>query len=308
MPSTNSFPTDMAFRDKRGRVILRIGILLTLYFERGFDLGVRRKLHECTDYVRKLSRGPIRWVLLPDDNQWQRYEESHLERYKRWMHEAAVEDESWQTVWSSGKNLQEASEFEFTVLAVEEPGLSYAQLALPIELRSQLPAIALHLAELLQPQQGYGGYGFIESNDLEVEDMAQPLVYSMAQRFPGIEVDRPVSHNSFLDAGIKGVNWLTLLGPRWVNKLPAEEALRATLGDGYVVAPYNDGLMIQSGPEPEIGDTNQQLWPRYYPKLARLLEPIRVKDVGSFHYYGVNRFTRATSAQWLARFDKDPEF
>jgi hypothetical protein len=74
------------------------------------------------------------------------------------------------------------------------------------------------------------------------------------------------------------------------------------------VASYGEGLMIQAGPEPEIGDTNQQLWPRYYPKLARLLKPIRLKDMGCFDYYGANRFTRDTSAEWLARFDKDPEF
>ena len=83
-------------------------------------------------------------------------------------------------------------------------------------------------------------------------------------------------------------------------------SLRKSLSDAFVFHQYDEGLMIQAGPRPQPGDVNQRVWPILYPDLARLLKPIRVTDMGCFDNFGANRFTRATTAEWLTRFDRDP--
>jgi hypothetical protein len=64
--------------------------------------------------------------------------------------------------------------------------------------------------------------------------------------------------------------------------------------------------MIQAGPRPQLGDPNRELWPEQYARLARLLRPIRITEDPSFHEYGPARFTKESTEEWLARFDRPP--
>jgi hypothetical protein len=225
-----------------------------------------------------------------------------------------VPDYSWQADWLGGRNPHEATEFALTALGEEGPlpKLSYLRIVLPFDPNAsqfaKFAEICLRLCEILRPYHGYGGLGFAVSADMAVEDQAQPLVYAMARRFPGIEVDKPWWHGAFLSEGIKGVNWLTVLGGRWLEAMGGPERLRESLSEAFVFHPLERGLVIQAGPRPQAGDMNQRIWPSFYAELARLLKPIRVKDLGSFGSAGENRFTRETTTEWLNRFDKDPSF
>jgi hypothetical protein len=313
MTNANAVAEPIAICDETGQVVLRVGLVLTLYFDNGFDLEIRRRIGECTDYFRSLGDGNVRWVVLPGAQGWNRVDRGTIESYHEWLRTGSA-DYSWYTSWRSGQNPHEASEYQFNILAKQgrSPTFSYLQVVLPME-RLQMPweafpEVCLRFCTILLPHQGYGGYVFVESSDIGNADEIQPTVYAMASRFPGIEVDRPIKHIRYVDEGIKGVNWLTVLGPQWASKAGSASDLRSSLGAGYFVEEYDGSLLIQAGPQPEMGDVHQRLWPRFYPKLARLLKPIRITKHGSFDNAGENRFTKETSKEWLQRFDTDPTF
>ncbi len=104
------------------------------------------------------------------------------------------------------------------------------------------PNFVLRLCQILKPYHGYGGLGFAESSDIGIADKVQPLIYSLARRFPGLEVDRPLLHIRYVSKGIKGVNWLTILGPRWVDAMGGVTRLRESLSELFVFYEYDGSL------------------------------------------------------------------
>ena len=49
---------------------------------------------------------------------------------------------------------------------------------------------------------------------LSLMSTASPAVGALASRFPGLEIDNPLSHALYLQKGIKSVNWLNCLEDR----------------------------------------------------------------------------------------------
>jgi hypothetical protein len=294
-------------------VLTRVGLVLTLYyyFEAGFSGEVRDRVGKCLDLFLDFCGPHLRWYLPPDADTWQRIDSNSIRAFWQWL-ETGVPDYSWATSWRSGRTPLEAGEFQFNVLAREEdlPTLSFLQVGLPLHWLEtsggSFPQLALRFARTLQPYHGYGGFGFGEPSDITLRDAAQPEIYAMARRFPGIDVDRPVHHLFYLAKGIKGVNWLTVLGNHWVAAMGGAERLRALLDDRFLFHDYDGGLIVQAGPTPETGDINQRLWPDTYATLARVLRPIRIDQHGCFDNHGDHRFTSETTLDWLARFDAGP--
>jgi hypothetical protein len=129
----------------------------------------------------------------------------------------------------------------------------------------------------------------------------------MAQRFPGLEAEYPIGHSIWLEHGIKGVNWLTVVGDPWLDRLGGADAVEAGLAslDGrFIVHRFEGGVLIQAGPQPELGDAKHDRWPELYVKLAKYLKPIRITEHAPFHHAGPgSRFDLERSEAWLRRFD-----
>ena len=306
--SNPASPELPSIRDESGQVILRTALIATLYFENGLDLEVRWRIGECLDLYLAATGNELHWMTDPDAERWYRIDTSRLEAFKNWLR-TGTPDYSWEASFLGGRNPHEASEFQFLVFA-KKGWLSYIQVVLPMNWletpHGSFPNFVLRLCQILKPYHGYGGLGFAESSDIGIADKVQPLIYSLARRFPGLEVDRPLLHIRYVSKGIKGVNWLTILGPRWVDAMGGVTRLRESLSELFVFYEYDGSLLIQAGPRPQPGDVNQRLWPTLYAELARLLKPIRISEHFSFDKYGENRFTQETSQEWLARFDSDP--
>jgi hypothetical protein len=173
-----------------------------------------------------------------------------------------------------------------------------------------LAEVLLALCRKLKPVSGYGGIGIAESPDNLISSRYEPIVYQMAQRFPGLEADYPISHGIWQrkgSGGIKGVNWLTVVGDRWLPQLGGADALQtalAALDSRFLVHRFDGGVMIQAGPRPQLGDAARDVWPELYVKLAKLLRPIRITEHRPFHQAGAGpRFDLERSEAWLRRFD-----
>ena len=115
-------------------------------------------------------------------------------------------------------------------------------------------------------------------------------------------------HAAVIRGELEGVNWLTLLGNRWVQQIGGLDYLRIRLGDDFKLTPYDGGVMIQAGPKPQIGDVTKSCWPQHYITLAKVLKPIQIKEHYAFHLgdpdpSGAPRMDSEASEAWLFRFD-----
>jgi hypothetical protein len=156
------------------------------------------------------------------------------------------------------------------------------------------------VAKWLNPLYGYAGYGILDSPSSIVADAYESAIFTIAQRFPGLEADYPIAHSLSTD-GIKGVNWLTILANRWIDQLGGLPALKA-MNSGFLK--YPGGVVIQAGDQPQIGDRNGNVWPELYIKLNTAVRPVRARKTYPFQHYGENRFDPKSSREWLARFDR----
>lgn len=132
-----------------------------------------------------------------------------------------------------------------------------------------------------------------------------------AEKYYCLDIDDPVQ--TFLSTGdgrgVKGVNWYTILGPGYAEKVGGEQALRSQLRDPvyqfFNLA--NDGLMIRIGEEPEMGPIEKGL-PPHYVAVNAAIKPVRAlrKDVYPFGQggeLGHPRFTVGLTELWFERFD-----
>jgi hypothetical protein len=150
---------------------------------------------------------------------------------------------------------------------------------------------------------GYGGLCILESPNAYTAEEHEAVVRVIAERFPGLEVENRVAHTDWLSGGIKGVNWLTILGERWIREMGGLVALRERLDESFGFYSYDGGLIIQAGPKPQIGDAKANRWPKHYVALARVLKKIQIKEHRPFHFAGPGKMDHEASLAWLFRFD-----
>ncbi len=155
----------------------------------------------------------------------------------------------------------------------------------------------------LSPYHGYAGLAVISSADYGHARGAAPLLYPLVRRFPGLEIDMPLSHARYCGEGIKGVNWLTVLSHTFLRKLGGKAALQSQLGDEFPFYDYPDGTMIQAGPYPQIGDLEQNNVPVHYQKVYRLVKAVQAEYPHSIMDTPEGVDGRVFTQQWLHRFE-----
>jgi hypothetical protein len=100
------------------------------------------------------------------------------------------------------------------------------------------------------------------------------------------------------------VNWLTVLGERWLKEIGGIDHLRSQLDDSFGFYSYDGGLVIQAGPKPQLGDSQRGHWPQDYVTLAKMLKSVQIKHHYPFHNGGPGRrMDSEASNAWLFRFD-----
>jgi hypothetical protein len=303
----------LCVRDNNGRAELRIGLLATMFLADTWTQPVREAVTDAAEAYIRLFRDHLRWA--KDQNSYIHSIDSEKVPFPRdWLpqHEDGQE---WQLGFHGGDSDEAASEFQVSAFgpsSVWKPGLGYFQFYLPLTWFAEHPETTLHdfvlsIARRLRPVSGYAGIGVLESIDFDARQKSGEAVRTLAERFPGLEIEHCIGHSIYVEKGIKGVTWLTILGDRWVLEIGGLEYLRIRLGDDFKLSPYEGGLMIQAGPHPQIGDVTKNRWPLHYITLAKVLKPIQVKDHGAFHRgdpTGVQkRMDYAASKAWLFRFD-----
>jgi len=282
-----------------GQVVVTVGLLATFYFEGAHQAEVRKRVADCFEEYQALCGEYLRWgrhVRGEKSSKWHKCKSSRI-LFPQDLFEGLGEEFPWEFEFHGGETPESAN--EFSIEAFGSPSwdrfqrLSYLRMTLPAkwteERQDEVLSLVMSFCQNLQPLHGYSGLGIITSPDIAIQQEFQPVVFGIAQRFPGFEVDNPASHSLYLEKGIKSVNWLTILHERWLSLVPGLSELRENYQD-FSFLEYPGGLLIQAGSQPA------RRYPELYVKLSQLLKPIRVTELPSF-------WDEEAGKKWFTRFD-----
>lgn len=215
----------------------------------------------------------------------------------------------------SGTTKSAVSDAAFTLHAMSARNLGALRLVLPADFIAQGAArlidVAKQAASDLRFVSGHGGFAlhFNDRGDLTVP--AQHAVWPVVARYHGVDCTNIGSLLYAMEEslpkgqGLKCVNWLTFVGEPLLGALGGAKAVTARMGEGPVVHPLPGGILIQAGPEPEIGDSNRRQRLPLYQQVGKVLAPVRIQDHPAFIWSNEKRtFDKELTRQFLERFDE----
>jgi len=145
---------------------------------------------------------------------------------------------------------------------------------------------------------GHGGYAFILDTRGRFEGKALRKIKEWVPRHPGIDIGKPLSTSWYTLDAIKGVNWLTLLNQDFCKRLGGVESIKTKLGPEAVVHPVQNGILIQAGPKPQMGDVNKGENLPVYRNVAKVVHPVRLKE-----HRPIGWMNEEATMAWFGRFD-----
>ncbi|TCJ14774.1 DUF3396 domain-containing protein [Parasulfuritortus cantonensis] len=311
MEDLSKLETNLVLREDDGTVGLRLGLIFTAYFRKGYTQPVREAVMEALALWLETVSGQVNWVLNPKTEKWRRFKPEMHQALSQWLEQLPSCNE-WSIAFHGGETNLDASAVFFRALAgadwnPDKKDLDHVRLGLPLTWyaghKGSFPEFCRALCAILRPISGYGGIGFAPANGDMLATRFESAQYLLAQRFPGIEMDEPITHSQYIGDDIKGVNWLTVLGEALVERFGGQDKLAADLPPAATLLPYAGGVIVQSGPRPQLGDTAAGRMPMDYVAVNAVLKPLRATNTRAFHHYGPDTFTRAAALAWLTRFD-----
>lgn len=298
----------LAFDLADGTAVIRLGLIITLYFRDGYTLESKRKINDCFTTFRNTFSAQLKGQMY---KRYERLTDASFEKASRGMLNSGPNEQyHWQI--GSAKTAFEVS--EYTLSASNSPEIhgdnkrSYIKVNVPWRFLSETHGVndyhawVAYLCEHTNADHGYGGLSAILPYDF---DSYSPMEYQLALQHSGLEIDSLIANfkRQLLNC-IKGVNWYTIISDRFVDTLGGADKLRSTLSPHHQVKlfDYTGGIIIRAGDFPELGGKGQ--YPESYVAVNRVVKPLRIRqpdplcpaygDVSDAH----------SSARWYARFDE----
>ena len=264
----------------------------------------RRSIQEIGERLRYYETGTMSGA--------KRLRKDTLEMVPFWFQKAKARRDIYMMSLESGAQANEPSDAGFFIIADEEDDepIGAAQIRLPVSYVEKSPArlvdLARDLVAKLEFESGHGGYtlNWDPRGDFTVE--AQEAMESVAARFPGVDLfDMDVTlvaMRKTKPAGIKRVNWLTLLGKSLAEAL-GHDKLRQSLNEACEITKLPTGLLIRAGDRPTTGDQKAARTDlTAYESVGRVLARLRFVD--HRRIFGSSRAGAPDpTSSWLARFD-----
>ena len=296
-------------RDERGRVVLTFGLLATFYLKEPWTRPVREAVAEEAERYIALVREHLRWAWYEEKSEYCRMDERIVGMPVQWLPQRQ-DSTDWELGFHGGEDENATSAFAVDAFGPEpyrKDNVGHFHVRLPLDWflnhPGKLPDFVLQICKRLRPISGYAGIGLLTPLTAEgSQNLGPNLLGPIALRYPGLEIDDPITTALHAAKGIKGVNWLTILGDHWVQEVGGLDYLRVRLDEpNFPFYRYDGGLVIQAGQRAQIGDAERGLWPTQYVTLAKVLKKIQSQKHYPLFTGGI--FDQETTNKWIYRFD-----
>ena len=200
-------------------------------------------------------------------------------------------------VWDGG----EGSCWSLSVQGMFEPDgpaqASFCQVIFPDGTAPEVAfAMAAGMADHLDILSGHCGYSALFKSTDKAGAFDQ--IYAWAKRFLGLEVEDMNRTASVVLDGIKGANWLTLIGPRWIPFLNLAKRPSGATTHGLEVHQRGRAILLAAGPRPVLADRNRGEFPLAYAEAEQLIAPMKIDRHPEF----AGRFDEELATMpWLRR-------
>ena len=149
----------------------------------------------------------------------------------------------------------------------------------------------------------YSGHsGFVFVYDPWLKEAAFDAIYAHARRFWGVDVEDLNGTLPLMRRGIKGINWITLVGNQFLSVADVREGIdKLTATPNVTTELHQFGAMLIAGQEPVVGDQHRpdrSLDP--YRAIAKALQPILLAHHPDFP--GERFIKNANTVGWIQRF------
>jgi hypothetical protein len=286
-----------------GQFVLRPCLQLVFYWQ-GSALDHADEIVDFYTQTLPLVRSTVRFYRTETMRAAKPLKKDTLGLIPFWLQQTKTKRDTYMLFLESGAAPDEPSDTAFAFDA--SPNNGYVRLILPVDFRTESADAfvkrCLSLAPVVQFDSGQAGLA-VNWNDLGDYGMqAREVMNGLSARHPGLDMSFPFSTKYVVGTGIKGVDWLTFLAPRYVEMLGGVAALRAKL-EPAIVYELPNGIGIQAGEYPEAGDVNRRRTVPQYRDVGRVLAAIRAKEHAPiFGPEGIQ--DGDVTESWLARFDR----
>jgi hypothetical protein len=235
-----------------------------------------------------------------------------LDMPRGWLKPGAPPQKTISIDLKDGVGADEAPEYSFWVYGSEPGDLRYGRDANSIRCTFPGPwAVTTPEALLTFATDAcahfpyiWGHAGLVLETSPYYRGDSHTAAWRLSMQHPGLDISNPVTDASMVRRdGIKGVNWLTMLGPEYADRIGGFDAIRQKLPESVEIIPAGHGVILRAGPAPRWGRVNEQdLLPEYravYKVVAPLQDPV-VQRYTSFSLPGGDHKAKTTA--WLRRF------
>jgi len=296
----------------------------TLYFKGAHTPETREALCKCFDAYEVVAREHLTWLWRdsPPEGPGQ-FAYSKAPPLRAMMNKMGPDDHV-SFAYSGGEKAHDASPWRFFASGLREwqaklgwNGVDSLVFSVPKEVIEQNPTLFQRLfvdfAKLLKAEHGHAGFAFNLSIVRPHENEATEA--AMVAKMAGLDAGRAGIIRSWHDEGIDNhlvnIGWLTAINNSMVEKTGGLATLRSELPQNWFAKyNYENGIVIQAGPAPEIAAMELDPKPSIYVLPAMVLRSVRMETGDDLHQGsqdGEPKLTGLAAEDWFKRFDVSEE-
>jgi hypothetical protein len=241
----------------------------------------------------------VRYYLIDGEGRFKKVKADILRALPDWAEQRVAERNVYGLDLESGKAPDEQSDRAFQ-MRIADAGTGFVRLILPAESlldADRFVAVARDCLDGLRFTSAYGGYA-VNVRRTYIGHLEGSKLAMISRRFPGVDLNSPLSSARFLDDSLKCVNWLTGIGAPLLERAPD---LEGQLPSSATVIKLQHGILVRASAAASTGDANRRDDLPDYAAVGRVLTPLRIPVQRLGPYGGVAGMEN--TRRWLARFD-----
>jgi hypothetical protein len=256
-------PRKFELRWASGRLQLQLSLGIVLFFGRGFEFYGKQVLALWEDLLRWRGRGAFSWARLGGGNKSRIMDAPAYRTVESWL---AGKRPYGRTCWIEihAGDFEEIGPHSFALdgRGASDSWVSAVDIRLPVSVLAEEP-----LDSLVSRLNGLAGYldflcgtaGLMLHATPFGRQRLWPQMKKLVVRYEGVEPDIVEDGECIAGFAMTGVNWLTFVGPKYLEGLGGLESVKSAAAKrkGVVAYDVGRGLALRAGDRPVLGDRNK---------------------------------------------------